>query len=48
MFELIIIWETGEKESHLYETYEKAEEIAKGMRIAFGRQIAFTCINERR
>ena len=48
MAELIIIWESGEKETHEYDTYEKAKEIEQGMKTAFGRQIAWTGINERR
>lgn len=38
-YELIIIWETGEKEIHAYNTKEKAEEIGQGMKMAFGNQV---------
>lgn len=46
-YELIIIWSTGEKEIYNYPDYEKAMEIMNGMKKAFGRQIEWTCINER-
>lgn len=45
--ELIIIWDTGEKETHLYDTAEEARIIEQGMKTAFGKQIAWTGINER-
>lgn len=48
MYELVIIWDTGEKETALYACIEKALEVEKNLKIAFGKQIAFTCINEKR
>lgn len=48
MAELIIIWESGEKESHTYNTQEEARIIEQGYKTAFGNQIAWTGINERR
>lgn len=47
MYELIIVWATGEKEAHGYETEDKAKEIEAGYKMAFGNQIAFTCINRK-
>lgn len=47
-YELVIIWDTGERETALYNTLEKAEKVEKGFYMAFGKQIAFTCINEKR
>lgn len=48
MYELIILWETGEKETHLFDTLEEAEQGAHNMKMAFGRQVAWTGINEKR
>lgn len=45
-YELVIIWETGEKDIFLYGSREEAEKIEKGYKIAFGRQV-WTCINEK-
>lgn len=42
MFELIIIWDTGDKDIYTYETQEEAEIIAQGYRTAFGNQISWT------
>lgn len=45
-YEVIVIWNTGEKETNTYNSLEKAEEIEKGYKMAFGRQIAYTGIRE--
>lgn len=45
-YELIIIWATGERATHLYDTYADALEIENGFKMAFGYQIDFICINE--
>lgn len=47
MYELVIIWETGEQERHTYATREDAEKIEAGYVSAFGSQVVFTCVNER-
>lgn len=47
MYELIIVWSTGEKEKYTYKTMEKARAIENGFLMAFGGQVAFTCINEK-
>ena len=44
---LIVIWDTGEKEVHEYDSLEKAREIESGMKVAFGNQISWTGIVER-
>lgn len=44
-YELIVIWETGEKEVCSYSTYEEAKNIADGFMMAFGNQISWTGIN---
>ena len=48
MFELIVIWYTGEKEVFAYSTREDAEESAHGFKTAFGNQIEWTGVRERR
>lgn len=45
-YELIIVWSTGEKEKHLYNTYEEAKQAADNMEMAFGSQL-WAGINER-
>lgn len=47
-YELVIIWDTGEKEVTDYPTLEEAEERESGYHTAFGNQIAFSCVNQRR
>lgn len=47
-YELIVIWETGDKEVHSYKSKEKAKEADKGYKMAFGNQISWTGIRERR
>ena len=39
--ELIIIWETGEKEIYSYETEEEAETARKELKMVFGEQISW-------
>lgn len=46
-YELIIVWATGEKETAQYKTYERADNARDGLKMAFGEQIAFMCINEK-
>lgn len=45
-YELIYIWKTGEKETAIYNSKRKAQEIEKGLKKVFGNQITFLCINE--
>lgn len=46
MYKLIVIWDSGEKEEATYETIEKAKEIEKGFRMAFGKQVQWTGIRK--
>ena len=46
-YELIVIWETGEKNIDIFETYGAAVKAEKNMIMAFGRQIVWTGINEK-
>lgn len=41
-YELVIIWESGEKEVHEYDSQDTAERAARGYKNAFGNQIAWT------
>lgn len=45
-WELVIIWETGDidKDIYEYETKEEAEKAMNGMRMAFGKQISWSCV----
>lgn len=45
-YELIVIWDTGEKTTEQYNTEEEAREIEAGFYMAFGRQVQWTGINE--
>lgn len=40
-YELIIVWDTGDTEKHLYNEYTKAYEILTGYKMAFGNQINY-------
>lgn len=44
MFELVVIWENGEKDIFTYPTKEKAEKAGQGMQMALGKQIVFYCV----
>ena len=46
MYELIVIWDTGEKTTERYYTRAEALEIEAGFYRAFGKQIQWTGINE--
>lgn len=46
-YEVIIIWYTGEKDTYFYNTENEAIECINNMKMAFGNQITFTCINRR-
>ena len=40
-YELIVIWETGEKEIFEYATEEEAQESCNDFRMIFGNQVAW-------
>ena len=42
MYELVVIWSTGEKEVYTYHTEDRAEKAAQDMKMAFGSQISWT------
>lgn len=46
MYELIVVWFSGEKEKYTYSTMEEAKTAADGYKIAFGSQV-WTCINKK-
>ena len=41
-YELVVGWETGEKEIHAYATEEGARVAGNGYKMAFGNQISWT------
>ena len=41
MYELVVVWETGETDIFEYETEEKALSAGRGMFTALGKQIAW-------
>lgn len=47
MYELILIWETGEKETYIYNTYEEAQQGANNFKKAFGSQVSWTGIDKK-
>ena len=47
-YELVIIWGTGEKEIHEYADEALARQAEAGYLKAFGRQIEWTCIREKK
>lgn len=47
-YELVIIWESGEKEVYAYRTRERAEKTASEMKKVFGNQISWTGVREGR
>lgn len=47
MFELVIIWETGEKSIYEYATSERAEQAEKDMKLANGNQISWSCVRKK-
>lgn len=45
-YELVVIWETGEKDIYAYSTREKAEKTAMEMKKVFGNQISWAGVRE--
>ena len=45
-YELVVIWETGEKEVIPFSNEDKAKVIERGYHKAFGKQIQWTGIRE--
>lgn len=39
MWELVIVWDSGEKQVFCYSTEDEAEKSGRGMKMAFGNQI---------
>ena len=48
MWELIVVWSNGEKNVYEYRTEQDAVKGQKSMRMAFGGQISWAGIRERR
>lgn len=45
-YELVVIWDTGEKEVYEYKTEEEAQRLLKDLHFAFGNQISWMGIWE--
>lgn len=43
-YELVIVWDNGDKDIYVYPTQQKAEEAEDGMRMALGNQISWSCV----
>lgn len=41
MYELVIIWQDGDKEIYQYDTEDRANRAGREMRFAFGNQISW-------
>lgn len=48
MYELIVIWTSGEKEIHEFQSREQACETGDGYKMAFGTQIEWVGVREKR
>lgn len=48
MYELVIIWDTGERDIYTYVSEDAAERTAYNMRMVFGKQIAWTGVRPKR
>ena len=46
-YELVIIWTSGEKDVHEFESREAAEHAERGYKTAFGNQIEWTCVRQK-
>lgn len=46
MFELVVIWEDGDKNIYPYESEELAKQGQRNMCMAFGRQIAWSGVRK--
>lgn len=40
-YELVVVWETGEKDVHAYATEEEVRAAGNGYKMAFGNQISW-------
>lgn len=47
-YELIVIWDNGEKDIHSYVRERDAEMTAENMKMSFGNQIQWTGVREAR
>lgn len=47
MYEVVIVWNSGETEVYAFDTEDKAEEIKQGFETAFGSQL-WACVRRKR
>ena len=48
LYELVVVWDTGEKDIYTYNTQEDAEQAGENMKVALGNQIAWAGTREKR
>ena len=48
MWETVVVWEDGEKTVYEFKTQEDAERCERNMRMAFGNQVSWCGVRERR
>lgn len=46
MYKLIIVWSTGEKSIEHFKDYSEADQAEKNMKMAFGNQIEWSCVDK--
>jgi hypothetical protein len=47
MYELVMVWEDGDKEIHSYKNREEAESGKRNVEMAFGTQV-WCCVREKK
>ena len=47
MYELMIIWDSGERETFAYDTLEEAEKHEREFKMVFGGQIRWSAVQRR-
>ena len=47
MYELVMVWEDGDKEIHSYKNREEAENGKRNVEMAFGTQV-WCCVREKK
>ena len=47
IYELVIVWETGDKDIFEYSSRDDAEESMRGFKVAFGEQITWCGVRKK-
>ena len=48
LYELVVVWDTGEKDIYTYNTLDEAEQAGRDKKVALGNQIAWTGTRRKR